>query len=82
MYNRIPALLGSVLALNRALRTFALIATIGVATAVSASGDSSAQRAQQEVKSQLPTEKQTTLGLYVTAREAYERWKAAPLVVG
>jgi rhodanese-related sulfurtransferase len=26
----------------------------------------------------LPAEKQTTLGLYVTAREAYERWKAAP----
>jgi rhodanese-related sulfurtransferase len=26
----------------------------------------------------LPKEKQTTLGLYLTAREAYERWKAAP----
>jgi rhodanese-related sulfurtransferase len=29
-------------------------------------------------ESALPAEKQTTLGLYVTAREAYERWKAAP----
>jgi rhodanese-related sulfurtransferase len=27
---------------------------------------------------QLPTGKQTTLGLYVTAVEAYEKWKAAP----
>lgn len=27
---------------------------------------------------QLPKEKQTTLGLYVTAREAYEMWKADP----
>jgi len=27
---------------------------------------------------QLPKEKQTTLGLYLTAREAYERWKAEP----
>ena len=26
----------------------------------------------------LPAEKQTTLGLYVTAAEAYEKWKAAP----
>jgi rhodanese-related sulfurtransferase len=26
----------------------------------------------------LPKEKQTTLGLYVTASEAYEKWKAAP----
>jgi len=28
--------------------------------------------------SQLPEGKQTTLGLYVTAREAYEMWRAAP----
>jgi rhodanese-related sulfurtransferase len=27
---------------------------------------------------QLPKEKQTVLGLYVTAKEAYERWKAHP----
>jgi rhodanese-related sulfurtransferase len=27
---------------------------------------------------QLPVDKQTTLGLYLTAEEAYERWKAAP----
>jgi hypothetical protein len=26
----------------------------------------------------LPTVKQTALGLYVSAKEAYEQWKAAP----
>jgi rhodanese-related sulfurtransferase len=28
--------------------------------------------------SAVPAEKQTTLGLYLTAREAYEKWKATP----
>ncbi len=32
----------------------------------------------QETKMELPKEKQTTLGLYLTAAEAYEKWKAAP----
>jgi len=31
-----------------------------------------------EMASQLPKDKQTTLGLYVTAAQAYEAWKAAP----
>jgi hypothetical protein len=26
----------------------------------------------------LPKEKQTVLGLYATAKEAYEKWKAEP----
>ena len=29
-------------------------------------------------KANLPKEKQTSLGLYLTAKEAYERWKADP----
>jgi rhodanese-related sulfurtransferase len=29
-------------------------------------------------KENLPKEKQTVLGLYVTAKEAYEKWQAAP----
>ena len=29
-------------------------------------------------KANIPEGKQTTLGLYVTAKEAYEQWKAAP----
>ena len=32
----------------------------------------------QEKKNELPKKKQTTLGLYVTAAQAYEKWKAAP----
>jgi rhodanese-related sulfurtransferase len=32
----------------------------------------------QETKMELPKEKQTTLGLYLTAAEAYKKWKAAP----
>ena len=31
-----------------------------------------------ETKIQLPTEKQTVLGLYVTAKEAFEKWQADP----
>jgi rhodanese-related sulfurtransferase len=31
-----------------------------------------------DAKANLPKEKQTALGLYVTAKEAYERWKAEP----
>lgn len=32
--------------------------------------------AAQEVKTELPKEKQTSLALYVTAKEAYDMWKA------
>lgn len=32
----------------------------------------------QETKSELPKGKQTTLGLYVTSKEAYTKWAAAP----
>jgi rhodanese-related sulfurtransferase len=32
----------------------------------------------QTVKHELPKEKQTTLGLYITAKEAYEKWEANP----
>lgn len=31
-----------------------------------------------DIFANLPKEKQTSLGLYVTAKDAYERWKAAP----
>ena len=31
-----------------------------------------------ELKANLPKVKQTTLGFYVTAKEAYEKWKAEP----
>lgn len=32
----------------------------------------------QDVKPELPKEKQTSLGLYVTSKEAYDMWKLAP----
>ncbi len=32
----------------------------------------------QESTEELPKEKQTTLGLYVTSAEAYDMWKADP----
>jgi rhodanese-related sulfurtransferase len=32
----------------------------------------------QPAATELPAQKRTTLGLYVTAREAYEMWRAAP----
>jgi rhodanese-related sulfurtransferase len=39
------------------------------------------QAPSQVAEASLPKEKQTTLGLYVTAREAYEMWKADPETV-
>ena len=39
---------------------------------------SSSAEADEQAASQLPAGKQTTLGLYVTATEAYEMWQAAP----
>ena len=33
---------------------------------------------KQETKPELPKGKQTVLGLYVTAKEAYEKWQADP----
>ena len=35
-------------------------------------------RSRRVVGSALPKMKQTTLGLYVTAAQSYEMWKAAP----
>jgi rhodanese-related sulfurtransferase len=32
----------------------------------------------QETKPELPKEKQTSIGLYVTSKEAYEMWKSVP----
>ena len=56
----------------------ALIAASGFADIATAWGEATEGSASQPVKLQLPGEKQTTLGLYVTAKEAYEKWKAEP----
>ncbi len=55
----------------------ALVATIGLAVIASA-GEGRTGGSALQAATQLPREKQTALGLYVTAKEAYEKWKAAP----
>ena len=54
------------------------MAAIGLATAAFAAGAPASKPPTQDATIELPKEKQTTLGLYLTAREAYDRWKAAP----
>lgn len=58
---------------NRALLAVVLVGIASLAMPLSAGGDANEQKA-----SQLHPAKQTTLGLYVTATEAYEKWQAAP----
>ena len=55
----------------------AAAATSPVATAAAAEAAMASPRPEQTT-AQVPAEKQTVLGLYVTAKEAYERWEAAP----
>jgi rhodanese-related sulfurtransferase len=64
---------------NLSLRVISVaVASISVVAGAMADTGSTGQPAQQEATVPLPAEKQTTLGLYVTAREAYARWQAAP----
>jgi len=58
----------------RAALVFVIAATVALAAAAAASDPPTSPPAA----TQLPAGKQTTLALYVTSREAYERWKAAP----
>ena len=46
--------------------------------AASSIGSETAKPASSAEELQLPERKQTTLGLYVTAAQAYEMWKASP----
>ena len=48
------------------------------AVASSARGGVTEKPASQAGKPELPKEKQTTLGLYLTAKEAYDKWNADP----
>ena len=63
---------------KRALVSLILVAAIGFAATESAVGAETEKPASVEANRQLSKGKQTTLGLYVTAKEAYEKWKAAP----
>lgn len=58
---------------KRAFLAVVLVSIASFAMPLSAGAD-----ANEPSASQLPAGKQTTLGLYVTAREAYEKWHAAP----
>ena len=53
-------------------------ALAAAAVASSARGGVTEKPASQAAKPELPKEKQTTLGLYLTAKEAYDKWKADP----
>jgi rhodanese-related sulfurtransferase len=65
-------------AIHRALLAAILViaAGLGGSLATSAAGDD--RSAPELATIGLPAGKQTTLGLYVTARQAYEQWQAAP----
>lgn len=63
---------------QRASLVVTLLAAAGLAIFSTARAGASEQQHSQQATIPLPAEKQTTLGLYVTAREAYEKWKAAP----
>ena len=62
---------------NRVLVALILVAGIFSATA-SLVGAQTEEPASVAADRKLPEGKQTTLGLYVTAKEAYDMWKAAP----
>ena len=57
--------------------SLALLAAFSLAAISIASGGVSEESASKAA-TQPPKEKQTALGLYVTAKEAYEQWKAEP----
>jgi rhodanese-related sulfurtransferase len=64
---------------SRVALVLPVAAMIGLAAAPNAIGSATGAPASKPVADQqVPAEKQTTLGLYLTAREAYEKWKAAP----
>lgn len=68
---------------NRAVKkefllSLALIAFIAFIITPCAGGEIIGTSRSEVAKQKLPKEKQTTAGLYVTAEEAYEKWKAAP----
>ncbi len=62
---------------RRYLLCIVMIAVLCGSTTISFSGENGKPGSTAE-DLQLPERKQTTLGLYVTAAQAYEMWKAAP----
>jgi rhodanese-related sulfurtransferase len=60
-----------------AILPLALAADIGIVIAIFA-GQSASEKPAPPAATQVPKEKQTVLGLYITSKEAYEKWKAQP----
>ncbi len=69
---------GSCFAAKRVLVPLILVAGCCVAAGPSIVSAQSVKPDSVAADSRLPEGKQTTLGLYVTAKEAYEMWQAAP----
>jgi rhodanese-related sulfurtransferase len=65
-------------AIQHALLAAALAIVAGLAGPLATSAAGNERPAPEFPVTGLPAGKQTTLGLYVTARQAYEQWKAAP----
>jgi rhodanese-related sulfurtransferase len=65
-------------ATHRVLLVAIQIVVTGLAVLSGASAGAEVQSPSQPSMHQLHPAKQTTLGLYVTAREAYAKWQAAP----
>ena len=63
---------------KHAFLALVLTASVVLATPSSACAGDVEKPGQQAAELRLPVGKRTTLGLYVTAREAYEKWKAEP----
>jgi rhodanese-related sulfurtransferase len=65
--------------MNWSLLAVACLAVSSPAMASSASGAATDKpQARAEVPHTLPADKKTTLGLYLTAKEAYQKWQATP----
>jgi rhodanese-related sulfurtransferase len=56
----------------------AMVSVVGVTLISNASAGVNEQPAAEDANLQVAKEKQTTLGLYVTAKQAYDKWKSDP----
>lgn len=61
-----------------ALLVFALVSTTALTALSSTSAHAAESAVSAPVTSELPSGKQTALGLYVTSREAFGKWQTAP----
>jgi rhodanese-related sulfurtransferase len=58
--------------------SIAMISVVALTLISNITAHAKEQAASEDSNAEIPKEKQTTLGLYVTAKEAYEKWKADP----